>query len=38
MELIYQGKTKDVYRINSEEVQLRFKDDLTAKTVSLTRC
>lgn len=31
MELIYQGKTKDVYRINSEEVQLRFKDDLTGK-------
>lgn len=29
MKLLYKGKTKDVYEVNSAEVQLRFKDDMT---------
>lgn len=45
MELIYRGKTKDVYRKNAEHVLLQFKDDVTgengvfdpgANTVGLT--
>ena len=45
MELIYTGKTKDVYRLNNNEVLLKFKDDVTgtdgvfdpgANTVGLT--
>ena len=29
MELLYQGKTKDVYRLDGDRVLLRFKDDVT---------
>ncbi len=29
MELIYQGKTKDVYRLKDGNIQLKFKDDVT---------
>jgi phosphoribosylaminoimidazole-succinocarboxamide synthase len=29
MELVYQGKTKDVYRLDDERCLLKFKDDLT---------
>lgn len=45
MNLIYKGKTKDVYSLNNNEVLLRFKDDVTgtdgvfdpgANTVGLT--
>ena len=45
MELIYKGKTKDVYRLNNGNIQLHFKDDVTgedgvfdpgANTVGLT--
>lgn len=45
MDLIYEGKTKDVYRFNEHHVLLKFKDDLTgedgifdpgANTVGLT--
>lgn len=45
MELIYQGKTKDVYRLSNGDVSLTFKDDVTgadgvfdpgANTVGLT--
>lgn len=45
MELIYKGKTKDVYRLKDGNIQLRFKDDVTgeagvfdpgANTVGLT--
>ncbi|MGM8364467.1 phosphoribosylaminoimidazolesuccinocarboxamide synthase [Virgibacillus sp. W0181] len=45
MKLIYQGKTKDVYRLDNENVVLKFKDDVTgedgvfdpgANTVGLT--
>lgn len=45
MELIYKGKTKDVYALDSENVLLKFKDDVTgadgvfdpgANTVGLT--
>jgi len=45
MELIYKGKTKDVYRIEDGNIELRFKDDVTgedgvfdpgANTVGLT--
>ena len=45
MELIYKGKTKDVYRINDGNIVLKFKDDVTgedgvfdpgANTVGLT--
>lgn len=45
MELIYTGKTKDVYRLGNNEVVLKFKDDVTgtdgvfdpgANTVGLT--
>lgn len=45
MELLYKGKTKDVYRLNNEHVLLKFKDDVTgedgkfdpgANTVGLT--
>lgn len=45
MKLIYEGKTKDVYRLNDDEVLLAFKDDVTgedgkfdpgANTVGLT--
>ncbi len=45
MELIYKGKTKDVYKLNDEHVLLKFKDDVTgedgvfdpgANTVGLT--
>ncbi len=31
MELIYQGKTKDVYRLENGNVLLKFKDDCTGK-------
>ncbi len=31
MELIYKGKTKDVYRIEDGKLQLKFKDDVTGK-------
>lgn len=45
MDLIYQGKTKDVYRNDNEDIVLKFKDDVTgedgvfdpgANTVGLT--
>lgn len=45
MELIYEGKTKDVYRLDDGTIQLKFKDDVTgedgvfdpgANTVGLT--
>src|SRR5690554_3184596 len=45
MELLYKGKTKDVYRIDTNQVLLKFKDDVTgedgvfdpgANTVGLT--
>lgn len=45
MELIYKGKTKDVYRLEDGNIELRFKDDVTgedgvfdpgANTVGLT--
>lgn len=45
MELIYEGKTKDVYRLEDGTIQLKFKDDVTgedgvfdpgANTVGLT--
>lgn len=45
MELIYKGKTKDVYRLKDGNIQLQFKDDVTgedgvfdpgANTVGLT--
>src|SRR5690625_1262494 len=45
MELIYQGKTKDVYKLEDGNIQLMFKDDVTgedgvfdpgANTVGLT--
>lgn len=29
MELVYQGKTKDVYRLEDGSIQLQFKDDVT---------
>src|SRR5690625_461059 len=29
MELVYEGKTKDVYRFNNNHVILKFKDDVT---------
>lgn len=31
MEKIYQGKTKDVYRLDNGNIQLYFKDDVTGK-------
>ena len=32
MELIYKGKTKDVYKkLDSDEIVLQFKDDMTGK-------
>ena len=31
MELIYQGKTKDVYKLENGNVMLKFKDDCTGK-------
>lgn len=31
MERIYQGKTKDVYRLNKDQVLLQFKDDVTGE-------
>lgn len=45
MELVYKGKTKDVYRLADGNIQLQFKDDVTgedgvfdpgANTVGLT--
>lgn len=45
MDLIYQGKTKDVYRLRDKQIVLKFKDDVTgsdgvfdpgANTVGLT--
>ena len=45
MELIYKGKTKDVYKLEGSNVLLKFKDDVTgedgvfdpgANTVGLT--
>ena len=31
MEKIYQGKTKDVYKLENGNVLLKFKDDCTGK-------
>lgn len=31
MKLLYQGKTKDVYEVDSQIVELRFKDDVTGE-------
>ena len=31
MELIYTGKTKDVYKLENGNVLLKFKDDCTGK-------
>lgn len=31
MELIYEGKTKDVYRLDDGTIQLKFKDDVTGE-------
>src|SRR5690625_4970047 len=31
MKLIYKGKTKDVYRLNDGNIQLKFKDDVTGE-------
>ena len=31
MELIYKGKTKDVYKLDDSNVLLKFKDDVTGE-------
>jgi phosphoribosylaminoimidazole-succinocarboxamide synthase len=37
MELVYTGKTKNVYALENGNYLLKFKDDVTAKMESLTR-
>src|SRR5699024_11090970 len=31
MKLIYEGRTKDVYQLNNQQVKLKFKDDMTGE-------
>ena len=35
MELVYRGKTKDVYALENGDYLLQFKDDVTGVTASL---
>ncbi len=37
MEKIYQGKTKDVYKLDNGNFQLVFKDDVTGENGVLTQ-